>query len=304
MTTKQKSYIALAVTSIVWGTSWIASRIAVQQVPAFEVAAIRQFIAGTLFAGFFLVKGEKLPSLQQLKWMAGMSVLLFVAANGLATMGVQYISSGLAALIAALYPLSVVIIERVFYKNTKITGFTFLGILLGISGIGLVFYEHTFHTQNPGYWIGVGVSILAMLSWSVGTIFIARKKMNINPYYATGVQMFFASFILLAIALISGKTIPVSQIPLKTWLAIAYLVVFGSILAFIAFIYTMKYLEPSIAALYAYINPIVATIIGSFLIKEALTLNILLGSLITLIGVYIVNQSLRKQRKALVEPIE
>ena len=120
MTTKQKAYLALSVTSIVWGTSWVASRYAVQNAPALQVSATRQLIAGTLFAGFFLLKGEKLPSLKQMVWLAGMSVLLFVFANGLATVGVKYISSGLAALIAALYPLSVVIIEKIFFKNTRI----------------------------------------------------------------------------------------------------------------------------------------------------------------------------------------
>lgn len=120
MTTKQKAYIALAITSTVWGTSWIASKIAVQDVPPLQVSAIRQFIAGTLFAGFFLLKGEKLPNRKQIGFLMGMSVLLFVLANGFATIGIKYISSGLAALIAALYPLSVVVIERIFSATVKL----------------------------------------------------------------------------------------------------------------------------------------------------------------------------------------
>lgn len=304
MSNRKKAYAALSITSVVWGTSWIASRIAVLHAPAFEVAAIRQGLAGLLFVGFFLIKGEKLPTWQQLKWMAFMSILLFVSANGLATIGLKYISGGLGALIAALYPLSVVIIERIFFKNTRITLFTFLGIFLGIGGIALVFYENAFHQQGPGYILGVIVSLIAMLSWSIGTILITRKKLNINPYYATGLQMFCASFFLAIMAAVSGDVVPISRIPLQTWLAIGYLVIMGSVVAYAAFIYTMKYLEPSVAALYAYINPIVATIIGSLLINEALTANIMIGSVITLAGVYIVNQSLKKDKKALVEPIE
>ncbi len=304
MTSKQKAYIALSVTSIVWGTSWIASRLAVQKVPAFQVSSIRQFIAGALFTGFFLIKGYKLPNLKQLKWLVGMSVLLFVSANGLATVGVKYISSGLAALIAALYPLSVVVIERIFFKNTKITLLTFIGIILGLAGIAIVFYENAFHNHQEGYWIGITVSLIAMLSWSVGTIFIARKQINMNPYYSTGWQMLIGAVFLLLLSAATGNTIPVSSIPTQTWLAITYLVAMGSILAYVAFIYTMKHLEASIAALYAYINPIVAILIGSVIINETITLKIIIGSVITLIGVYIVNLSLRKQKKALVEPIE
>lgn len=304
MTTKQKAYFALAITSTVWGTSWIASRMAVQKVPALEVAAIRQGIAGLLFTGFFLVKGEKIPTLKEMKWMAGMAVLLFVSANGFATVGVKYISSGLGALIAALYPLSVVLIERIFYKNTKITSYTFLGITLGIIGIGFVFYENAFHHHPEGYIIGIIFSVIAMLSWSIGTIIIARRKSIINPYFATGWQMLFGSAMLFVMAVFSGNWLPVNEIPISTWKAIAYLVSMGSILAFVAFIYTMKHLEPSIAALYAYINPIVAILIGSVLVDEVLTLNIIIGTIITLIGVYIVNQSLKKEKKALIEPIE
>ncbi len=304
MTTKQKAYFALAITSTVWGTSWIASRMAVQKVPALEVAAIRQGIAGLCFTGFFLIKGEKLPSLKEIIWMAGMAILLFVSANGFATVGIKYISSGLGALIAALYPLSVVIIERIFYKNTKITSFTFLGITLGIVGIAFVFYENAFHHHSEGYIIGIVFSVIAMLSWSVGTIFIARRKSTINPYFATGWQMLFGSTMLFVMAGLTGNWIPISEIPISAWKAIVYLIAMGSIIAFVAFIYTMKHLETSIAALYAYINPIVAILIGSILVNEVLTLNIIIGTIITLLGVYIVNQSLKKEKKALVEPIE
>jgi drug/metabolite transporter (DMT)-like permease len=296
LTTKQKAYIALGITSTVWGTSWIASRIAVQNAPPLEVAAIRQGIAGILFTGFFLIKGEKIPQPKEMLWLAGMSILLFVSANGFATVGVKYISGGLGALIAALYPLSVVLIERIFYRNTKITGLTFIGILLGILGIAIVFYDNAFHNQKAGYLIGILFSIVAMLSWSVGTIFIARKKINVNPYFAIGWEMLFASFFLFMMAGSSGTMVPITSIPSETWVAIGYLVAMGSVVAVVAFLYTMKHLEPSVAALYAYINPIVAIMIGSILIKEPLTKEIIFGALITLVGVYIVNLSMKKQR--------
>jgi drug/metabolite transporter (DMT)-like permease len=296
LTTKQKAYLALSVTSIVWGTSWVASRYAVQNAPALQVSATRQLIAGTLFAGFFLLKGEKLPSLKQMVWLAGMSVLLFVFANGLATVGVKYISSGLAALIAALYPLSVVIIEKIFFKNTRIGLFTFIGIILGISGIAIVFYDNAFHNQSPNYWIGIFVSVIAMLSWSVGTIIIARKQININPYYAIGWEMLFSSLILFMIAGVTDNLIPFALFPAQTWYAIIYLVIMGSLIAVVAFLYTMKHLEASVAALYAYVNPIVAIVIGSYLVHEPLTKEIIIGSIITIIGVYMVNQSLKKQK--------
>lgn len=305
MTTKQKAYTGLLATSIIWGTSWVASKIAVKGgVPGLEVAAIRQFLGGILFVSFFLLRGQPLPTRKQLLWLTGMGTLLFVIANGLATVALRYIPSGLAALIAALYPLSVVIIERIAFRNTKITWVTFLGLVLGITGIGIVFYDNAFHNQPEGYIFGLILSLIAMLSWSIGTIIIARNKVKINAYYATGWQMLLASFLLMIMTLVSGNNIPITSIPTSTWLAIAYLVFVSSIVAFVAFIYTMKHLEPAIAALYAYINPIVAILTGAVLMNEKLTIDIFIGSIITLLGVFLVNRSLKKQREEALSEVE
>lgn len=301
MTTKQKAYIGLTLTSIIWGTSWIASKIGVQKVPGLEVAAIRQLIAGVLLVVFFLVKGEKIPTWKELRWLTLMAVLLFISANGIATVALKYIPSGMGALISALYPLCVVVIERIFFKNTKITLATFIGLLLGIGGIAIVFYDNAFHNHTEGYAWGIILSVLAMLSWSVGTIVLSRTKVKMNAYNATGWQMLISALILYIMLLISGDYIPVSAIPTETWGAITYLVIASNLITFAAFIYTMKHLQPAVASLYAYINPIVATFVGSLVISEKITLNIIIGSLITLIGVYLVNQSLRKQKEVLTQ---
>lgn len=267
-----------------------------QKAPGLQIAAIRQLIAGTLLVSFFLLRGQKIPSRKQFAWLLLMSLLMFVSSNGLATISVKYIPSGLSALIAALYPLCVVIIEMVFFKNNKITLFTILGLLLGIGGIAIVFYDNAFHAHPNGYGLGILTSVISMITWSIATVFIARKKMDMNPYNATGWEMLIGSIILISFIWISGDHIPLSNIQPEAWAAIAYLVTAGSVIAFAAFIYTMKHLPPAIAALYAYLNPIVAIIVGSIIVGEKLTLVILVGSLITLVGVYIVNQSLKKQR--------
>jgi drug/metabolite transporter (DMT)-like permease len=289
MTTKQKAYIGLVLTSTIWGTTWVASKY-----------GIKHGLGGLALIVFFLLKGQKLPTFKEFKWLLGMSILLFVIANGFSTYALNEIPSGLAALIAALYPLSVVIIEKIKYKNTKITTLTFQGMLLGIIGIGIVFYENLAVHNSVGYFIGVVVSLIAMLSWSFGTIFIARNKMGMNPYYATGWQMFLSCFFLGAAAVASGKSTPIQEITFTIWIVIAYLIIASSIVAFAAFIYTMKYLPPAIASLYAYINPIVATIVGAYTINEKLSLPIFIGSFVTLTGVYLVNRSMKKQHQELI----
>ena len=293
----------MLITSVVWGTTWIASKLGVNEIPALQMAYIRQFIAGVLFVSFFLFyKKIPFPSLIQFRWLFIMAIIMFVSANGLSTWSIKFIPAGLSSLIGALYPLSVVIIEKVFFKSKRMTGVTFLGLFLGIAGIAIVFYENAFHHTGPNFLFGVFLSSVAMLSWSVGTIFIARNKVEINPYYGIGWQMLISSFILFVIAQTTQPVIPFRDIPLKVWLVIGYLVLFGSLIAFVAFIYSMKKLPAAVASLYAYINPLIAMIGGYLILNEKLSVNILWGSAVTLIGVFLVNYSVKKAEKIPTEP--
>ena len=296
--TKTKGYLALTITCLVWGTTWVASKIGVSQVPPLQMAALRQFIAGTCFVVFFLVfKKLPLPKFQQFKWLLFMAIFMFVFANGLSTWSLNYIPTGFSALIGALYPLSVVIIEMVFFKARNITPLTFLGLLLGLMGIGIVFYENAFHNTHEGFLFGLFLSVIAMLSWSVATMVIAKNKIKLNPYYSIGWQMLISSVILFVITSITKQSIPVTQISLRSWLAILYLVAFGSLLAFVAFIYSMKILPIAISSLYAYLNPLVAMICAAIVLNEKLTIYIFWGALVTLCGVFLVNYSIKKNNK-------
>jgi drug/metabolite transporter (DMT)-like permease len=296
MSNQNKAYFALAITSIVWGTTWVASKMGVSHMPAFELASIRQFFGGSLYVGFFLIKGEKLPTKKQFLWLLGMSILMFVSSNGIATYGIQFISSGLAALIAALYPLSVVLIERYYYKAIVITPKTLIGLSLGLLGIGFIFYKDSLTVHGSHYILGVVLSFLAMITWSIGSIIISRTKVKINAYNSIGWQMLISAFIMAFITILSGDYVALNQIPAISWAVIFYMVIGGSIFAFISFIYSMKHLKSSIASLYAYINPIVAIWVGSLLLNEQMTWNNILGSLCTLVGVYLVNKSLKDQK--------
>lgn len=302
MSNQKKAYLALTVTSIVWGTTWVASKMGVTHMPAFELASIRQFLGGSIYILFFLlIKKEKLPTAKQFMWLIPMAFLMFVSSNGIATYGLQFITSGLAALIAALYPLSVVLIERFYYKAIRITPQTMLGLFLGLVGIGFIFYKDSLQVHGGHYALGVGLSMFAMLTWSVGSIIISRTKININQYYSIGWQMFISAIVMGLFTYLSGDYIAFTEIPAISWGVIIYMVVGGSIFAFISFIYSMKNLHPAIASLYAYINPIVAIWVGSLLIKgEQITWNSILGTITTLTGVYLVNRSLKKQK----DPVE
>ncbi len=299
---KTKGYLALVATSFIWGTTWVVSKIGIQELPALQMAYIRQFIAGIIFVGFLaFFKKLPLPTLKQFRWLFIMAIIMFVSANGLSTWGIQYIPAGLGSLIGALYPLSVVIIEKVFFKSKPLTVVTIVGLLLGISGIAIVSYENAFHHDGPNFLLGVFLSVTAMLSWSVGTIFIARNKVDINPYYGIGWQMLISSVILFIIMQTTQPVVPSSEISSKAWWVIGYLAILGSLLTFIAFIYSMKVLPTAVSSLYAYINPFVAMVTAYIVLNEKLSLNILWGSIVTVTGVFLVNYSTKKANKIIAE---
>nr|HML57617.1 DMT family transporter [Ferruginibacter sp.] len=193
---KNKGYIALFLTSTLWGTTWVVSKVGIREIPALQLTAIRQFVAGLCFVLFFMVvKKYPLPNRYQLRRMFIVCLFMFVAANGLSTWGLNYIPTGLGALIGALYPLSVVLIERIFYKGRKILPLTLVGFLLGVTGMVIVFYENIRLTGNSLFLFGLALSVIAMLSWSLGTIFVTRKTFTINPYYGIGWQMLMSSVV-------------------------------------------------------------------------------------------------------------
>lgn len=291
---KHKAYLALAITSFFWGSTWVVSKIGTQYISGLQIAYIRQFIAGSIFIIYFLIKGERLPTLYQFKWITLLAVIMFLLANGLSTWGVRFVPSGLAALIGALYPLFAVTIEALITRKA-LKSLTIIGLVAGILGIAVVFYENAFHAAPDGYVFGIILGITATLAWSIGTVIIARKDLKLNSYYSLGWQMFIGAFFTCGLAFATGNSKPLSQIPHEAWLVIVYLISFGSLLAFVAFLYTLQKLPTAIASLYAYINPIVAMFLGiSFFPQEKITAYLLIGTAITLTGVYIVNYSMKK----------
>ena len=298
MSTQLKAYLCFIFISIVWGTTWVANKYTVNlQVPPLQIAAIRHTIAGILLVLFFIIfKKEKLPTFQQFKFLFGMSILVFIISNSIANIALKYIPSGLAALIAALYPLAVLLIDYFIYKKVKITFLAILGIFLGITGIGLISFSDTNFHLSFDFWLGVALSVLAMISWSISTVIMSSKHIKMNNYYAIGWQMCLSACMLTIWLFITDGSIPFKDIPIKAMYSITYLIIFGSILAFIAFIYCIKNLKLGVVSLYAYVNPIVTIWVASFWVNETITSTIIFGSIVTLFGVYLVNKTLKEQK--------
>ncbi|TDE31429.1 MULTISPECIES: DMT family transporter [Flavobacterium] len=287
--------LALCWVSFFWGTTWIASKEGVKHMPALQLAAIRQFIGGLLYISFFLFKKTPWPKGKQWKTIVILSILNFVLSNGLSTWGVKYISSGLGAIIGAIVPLWIVIIT--FFRGERLARLTVIGLIISFGGVCVIFYDHLSDFMIPDFRFGIILSLIATLTWAFGSLYTKKKAASFNPYFSLGLQMFISSILLFAYNGATGTSVSLSAVPAISWWSIAYLVVFGSVLTFIAFIYALQNLPAEISSIYAYINPIIAVILGAVIFGEVLNAAIAIGGGVTLFGLYMVNYSLRKTRK-------
>ncbi|MDI5948372.1 DMT family transporter [Flavobacterium yafengii] len=287
--------LALCWVSFFWGTTWIASKEGVKHMPALQLAAIRQFIGGLLYISFFLFKKTPWPKGKQWKTIIILSILNFVLSNGLSTWGVKYISSGLGAIIGALVPLWIVIIT--FFRGERLARLTVIGLIISFGGVCVIFYDHLSDFMIPDFRFGIILSLIATLTWAFGSLYTKKKAASFNPYFSLGLQMFISSILLFAYNGATGTSVSLNTIPAISWWSIAYLVVFGSVLTFIAFIYALQNLPAEISSIYSYINPIIAVILGAMIFGETLNVAIAIGGGVTLFGLYMVNYSLRKTRK-------
>jgi drug/metabolite transporter (DMT)-like permease len=290
---KNKALLALVWVSIFWGTTWLASKEAVQYAPALQVIAIRQLIAGILYIIFFLYKNHPWPRGRQWIVILVLSFLNFMMSNALSTWGIKFIPSGLAAIIGAIFPLWLVIITM--FKGKRLPSQALLGLLLGFGGVCIIFYEHISEFINPDFRFGILLSVCATVSWAFGTLYTKQEAINFNPYFSLGFQMLISGVVVYLFAETTGHTTKVSEIPASSWWAMSYLIVVGSVATFVAYIYSLQHLPTALASIYAYINPIVAVLLGAALVNEKLTIFIAIGGAITITGVYLVNNSLKKK---------
>jgi drug/metabolite transporter (DMT)-like permease len=291
-----KAYIALVIVSFFWGTTYIASKVGAQHMPGLFVSGLRQLASGLILVSYFLIKGYSIPNWSTLKKISVQGFFLLCVANGLLTWSLQYISSGLAAIIAGLVPLFIALFSMWMSKCAKMTRWMMLGLLIGFAGIVTIFYEYLQQLVNPVFLFGVILALISTLSWSFGTVYTSRYKMSLDILFAVGLQMLVAGLIILPICFISGQYINLAEASSSSLFALMYLVLFGSILAYSAYVFAISKLPATQVSVYAYINPIVAVGLGWLLLNEKMNPHMITGTLITLAGVFLVNREFKKQK--------
>jgi drug/metabolite transporter (DMT)-like permease len=282
---------------ILWGTTWVAAKKGVEHMPAMQLVSIRQLIGGICYVAFFLAKGTSLPKGKEWISIIILSILNFICSNGLSTWGIKYISAGLGAIMGAIFPLWLVVIG-LFSAKSKIPNKAIIGLLMGFSGVCIIFYEHLKDFSIPDFRFGIIISLIATWTWAFGTLYTKRHAASFNPYFSLGLQMLISGITLFTFTKATNSPtvqsfMPLTEIPLVSWLSILYLVVFGSIIAFICYLYALQNLPTEQASVYAYVNPVVAVLIGWALFSEHLTVFIAVGGAVALLGVYLVNKAFK-----------
>jgi len=297
-TESRRAYIALGVVSFFWGTTYIASRIGAQHMPGLFVSGVRQFLSGTILVTFFLSRGHSLPDWEALKKISLQGILLLCVANGLLTWSLEYISSGLAAVIAALVPLFITLFTIWLSQCARISRWMIVGMFIGFGGVLTIFYDYIGQLHNKSFLFGVALALLSTLSWSFGTVYTSKQKLSKDILFTVGLQMLIAGVVMLIICGLTGKYVNLADAGHASWFALAYLVVFGSLLAYSAYVFAISKLPPAQVSIYAYINPIVAVALGWLLLQEKMNANMILGTCITLAGVWLVNKESKKIKTA------
>jgi drug/metabolite transporter (DMT)-like permease len=290
--TRAKALFALGLVCFLWGTTWIASKEGVSHMPALQMASIRQMIAGLLYVCFFVYKKAPLPKGKEWTPILVLSLLNFVLSNGLSTWGIKYISAGLGSIMGAIFPLWLVIIG-LFSVGNKIPRKAILGLILGFGGVCVIFFERLGDFVNPDFLFGITLSLVSTWTWAFATLYTKSQAANFNPYYSLGLQMLISGIVLFTVTNATGNAVAFTAIPWQSWGAIAYLVIFGSVIAFICYLFALQNLPTEQASIYAYINPVVAVLCGWVIFNEKVSTFIILGGIVTLLGVYLVNKAFK-----------
>ncbi|GGF00271.1 EamA family transporter [Hymenobacter cavernae] len=285
--------LAFALVYIIWGSTYLGIRFAIESMPPLLMAGTRHLLAGLLLYGFMWWRGDT-PAPTASNWLTALiiGVCLLAFGNGGVTLGEQYLPSSLAALLVATVPMFLALLGWLSGVSARPTLWVSLGLSLGLAGVYLLASTPgTSHVSLPGHKaMGVGCVLTAAVLWSVGSLYSKRKQASASPFVAGGMQMICGGLVMLVAGFLHGEAtgFTLANVTAKSWLAFGYLVLFGSLLAFTAYIWLLRAVEPALAGTYAFVNPVVAVVLGWAFADEVLNVQMLGGATLIVAAVGLV----------------
>src|SRR5271163_4384930 len=285
-----KTLLAFAIIYFVWGSTFLAIRVGVREVPPLVLAAMRFSVAGLVLFGWVLARGERAPSGREWRSASILGMVIFVFDYGLLFWAEQRVPSGIAAVMLATIPVFMALCEIIFLRTQRLTVRLALALLIGIGGVG-VLMSHTLNLGGaPMDKLGATALIFASISWSIASVLARKLPLPESKVMSSGAQMLSGGILLAIAAGAFGefRNFHPSAVSGGAWLALLYLIVAGSIIGFTAYVWLLHHESPTKVGTYAYVNPVVAVVVGYFFGGEALGLRTILGTAFVLISVVMI----------------
>jgi drug/metabolite transporter (DMT)-like permease len=285
-----KTLLAFAIIYFVWGSTYLAIRVGVREVPPFLLAAMRFLIAGLVLYGWMIARGERSPSGRQWTSASLLAILIFVLDYGLVFWAEQSVPSGIAAVMLATIPVFMAMWEIILLRTQRLTVRLGLALLLGIGGVAVLISRSWNLGGAPIDRAGALALIIASMSWSVAAALMRKLPLPPSKFMSSGAQMLAGGLLLALTAAALGefRIFHPWTVSRGAWLSLLYMIVAGSIIAFTAYVWLIHHESPTKVGTYAYVNPVVAVLLGYFLGGEALGLRTILGTLFVLISVVMI----------------
>ena len=282
---------AFAAIYLIWGSTYLAIRYAVETFPPLLMMGIRHLGAGAVLYAWTRCRGTPAPQLRE--WVHPMLIgaLLFFGGHGSLAWAEQRVPSGIAALLVATLPMWIVVLARMTATERKLGGRALIGLVLGFVGVAVLFGPDVLRHNRELNLLGAGAVLLGTFIWAAGTIYMRSVKMPESAVMSSAMQMLGGGAALMVGAAVFGETanFHMAAVTARSWLALAYLAVFGSIVAFTAYSWLHTVASPSRVSTYAYVNPVVAVLLGWVLASEKVGVFTVIAMIIILVGVGLVN---------------
>jgi drug/metabolite transporter (DMT)-like permease len=296
---------AFGIIYFVWGTTYLAIRLAIDTIPPFLMAGIRFTIAGILLFGWSYWRFDKKPGLSDWGKAAIPGILMFVGGNGLLTWSETFLPSGLAALIIATVSIWMVVLDWFFFSKKRPDKLTLSGIAIGLAGVALLTGVGDEVLINGGSVIlGILVLTFASMSWAAGSLVSRNLKSATSLQFTISMQILAGGLALLVVGSLQGEWAQVSfqAISLQSFFALSYLILLGTLLAYSAYLWLLRVSTPAKVSTYAFFNPLIAVFLGSILLDEPVTLETIIGALCILVSLLLVNQLKFRKKQQLNSP--
>jgi len=300
-----KTLVAFAIIYFVWGSTFLAIRIGVAEVPPFLLAAMRFTVAGAALYAWMIARGEPSPDGREWISAALLALLIFVFDYGLLFWAERRVPSGVAAVMLATIPLFMALSEILLLGTQRMTTRLAIALAVGVGGVAVLTNRSLALGDAPIDPVGAAALVVAAISWSIASALTRKLPLPASKVMSSGAQMLTGGVLLAAAAAALGefRGFHPAAVSTRAWLALAYLIVAGSIVGFTAYVWLIHHESPTKVGTYAYVNPVVAVLVGYFLGGEALGSRTILGTLFVLVSVVLITTAPARRSPASV-PVE